>query len=110
MTTLVDKLVEHGIPIASATEYVEQVFGMNDKYTYEQWLTAFPLEDIPAMMDLKEMINQATHQIDIILTQNHQRDIVKWFLLTGYPLKETGHFPRIRADMECVMSTNPYFV
>ena len=110
MITVVDKLVEHGIPLDLAEKYVNQVFAIPASYTYAMWLESYPLADVEAMLELENMISAKQTEIVKILRPD-DADMVRWLLLTGYPLRnKNASRKRVHNAMNCVVSTNPFFV
>jgi len=110
MSTVVDKMVEHGIPRDLAENYVLAVFQISPTYTYAMWLECYPLADVPSMVELANMIRDKQAEIDKILRKD-DADMVRWLLLTGHPLpNKNASRKRVHNAMNCVVSTNPFFV
>jgi len=110
MTTVVDKLVEHGIPRDLAERYVHEILEMGPGYKYEHWLKTFPLADVPSMIELADFLRGKQAEIDKILRKD-DADMVRWLLLTGHPLRnKNASRKRVHNDINCVVSTNPFFV
>jgi len=107
MTTLVDKLVELGIPREVGNQIVFSVFEITPGYIWSMWEDSYPLDDIYAVASLKRQILAKKAYLDTILTPE-QYENVYCFLTTGQ-LPRTHTF-RSRAACQRVVSTNPYLV